>query len=222
MFGVHSVSLNDGYTLMDAAFSSAHASSDIDCPDGLFETDIDKISQASPRDTPSVRSQQGTNFVVPIEVSRILEGGISFFQGGLMNEGITTWYAFDVERCLFIAVLGSTGDRAKHIPVVEKLSANQLLRYTDAAGYRRAEFVTVLEATPVQVREFACLANKLLASEAEKAPRPTPADTITKSFSLLHEGRSLDLGEGRKRWEIEGKLERFISQPLQELIMQAL
>jgi hypothetical protein len=207
---------------MYASILPAQGSSGVDCPDGPFETDIAKISHASPRDAPSVRSQQGTNFVVPIEISRILEGGLSFFQGGLMNEGITTWYAFDLERQLFIAVLASKGDGSKHIPAVEKLSANQLLRYTDAAGYRRAEFVTVIEATPVQVREFSCLANKLLASESEKAPRPTPADTMTKSFSLLHEGKSLDLGEGRKRWEIQGELERFISQPLQELIMQAL
>lgn len=207
---------------MKASISPAQDFSGIDCPHGSFETDIDKISQTSPRDTPSVGSQQRANFVVPIEVSRILEGGISFFQGGLMNEGTTTWYAFDVERHLFIAVLGSAGERSKHIVAVEKLSANQLLRYTDAAGYRRAEFVTVIEATPVQVREFSCMANKLLASESENVPHPTPADTITKNFSLLHEGKSLDLGAGSKRWEIEGELERFIRKPLQALIMQAL
>jgi hypothetical protein len=194
----------------------------IDCPDGPFETDIDKISQTSPRETPPVESQQGTNFVVPIEISRILEGGISFFHGGLMNEGIATWYAFDLERHLFIAVLSSTGNRSQHIPAIEKLRANQLLRYTDAAGYRRAEFVTVIEATPMQIREFSCLANKLLESESENTPRPSPADTITKSFSLLHAGKSLNLGEGWKRWEIEGELVRFINQPLQERIMQAL
>jgi hypothetical protein len=192
------------------------------CPDGPFETDIGKISQTPLRETPSVGSQQGANAAVPIEISRILEGGISFFQGGIMNEGTSTWYAFDVERRLFIAVLGSTGDRSKHVPAVEKLSANQLLRYTDASGYRRAEFVTATEATPAQVREFSCLANELLAIEPESGPRPTPADTITKSFSLLHKGEPLDLGEGRKRWEVEGALERFISQPLQEPIGRAL
>jgi hypothetical protein len=206
---------------VNTSISSPQASSSIDCPEGPFETDIDKISQTSPQDTPSVGSEQEANFVVPIEVSRILEGGISFFQGGLMNEGTTTWYAFDVERRLFIAVLGSTGDRSKHIPAVEKLSANQLLRYTDATGYTRAEFVTVIEATPVQVREFSCMANKLLGSESETASRPTPEDTITKTFSLMHNGKSLDLGEGRKRWEIEGELVHFISQPLQEPIMRA-
>jgi hypothetical protein len=206
---------------MDASIP-ARASSSSECPDGPFETDIDRISQTSPGETLSVESQQGTNFVTPIEVSRILEGAISFFRGGLMNEGITTWYAFDIQRRLFIAVLGSTGDDPKRIPAAGKLSANQLLRYTDAAGYRRAEFVTVLEATPVQVREFSCLANKLLASESETALRPARADTMTKSFSLMHEGKSLDLGGGRKRWEIESELERFITRPLQELILQAL
>jgi hypothetical protein len=207
---------------MDIPTSAAQTFSNIDCPDGPFETDISKISQASSELIPPVESQQEANFVVPIEISRILEGGISFFQGGLMNEGMTTWYAFDVGRQLFIAVLGSAGDHLKHIPTVEKLSGNQLLRYTDAAGYRRAEFVTVIKATPMQVRAFSCLANKLLDSESEKIYRPPLADAMTKSFSLLNDGKYLDLGEGRKRWEIEGELVRFISQPLQELILQAL
>src|SRR5437667_3242972 len=167
-----------------------------DCPDGPFETDLDRISQATPQGTAAIASEQEANAAVPIEVSRIREGGVSFFQGGLMNEGTMTWYAFDIERRLFIAVLGSAGDRGRHIPALEKLSPNQRLRYTDAAGYRRAEFVTVAGATPAQVREFGCLANKLLAAETESTPRPAPADTMSKSFTLLHRGKSLDLGKG--------------------------
>ena len=207
---------------MDTSVPTAVVFSSVDCPDGPFETEIDRISQTAPRAAPSVRSQQGANDVVPVEISRILEGGVSFFQGGLMNEGTITWYAFDIDRRFFVAVLGSTGDRSMHGPAVEKLSPNQLLRHTDAAGYRRAEFVTVAEATPAQVREFSCLANKLLAAETENGPRPTPTDTLTKSFSLLYQGRTLDLGEGRRRWEIEGELERFLTQPLQEMILRAL
>src|SRR3954462_576354 len=149
---------------MDASISPAQDFLNVDCPHGPFETDIEKISHTCHQDTPSVRSQQEANLVVPIEISRILEGGISFFQGGLMNEGKTTWYAFDVERRLFVAVLASTGN---NIPAVEKLSDNQLLRYTDAAGYRRAEFVTVIGAAPAQVREFSCMANQLLGNESE-------------------------------------------------------
>jgi len=209
-----------GIRAMDDSLTSVRASSSIDCPDGPFVTDIDKISQISPLDMSPVGSQHTTKFVVPIEVLRIREGGISLFEGGLMNEGITTWYAFDIERRLFIAVLGSMGDRSRHIPAVEKLSANQHVRHTDVAGYARNEFVTIIDATLVQVREFSCLANKLLKSELEKISRPTREDTITKTFSLLHLGKKLDLGEGRKRWEIEGELVHFISLPLQEPIMR--
>jgi hypothetical protein len=192
-----------------------------DCPAGPFETDIDAISQTQPQDTPPIKSQQAANFVVPIEISRILDGAISFSQGGLINEGRSTWYAFDRGRHLFIAVLASSGAHSKRVPATEKLSADQLLRYTNATGYRRAEYVTILKATPAQVRQFSCLANKLLVTESEDWPRPLPADTIAKTFSLLHNGTPLALGSGSKRWEIEGELARFISQPLQEPILQA-
>ena len=196
--------------------------SEPDCPDGPFETELDKISEQLPLQTPPVRSLQDANAVVPIEISRVLEGGVSFFRGGLMNEGVLSWYGFDIERRLFVAVLCSSGDRARHVPVVERLTVNQLLRYTDAGGYRRAEFVTVADATPQHVRAFGCLANRLLATESEVHARPLPADTMTRSFSLLHEGRPLDLGGGRKRWASEGQLERFIKETLQEPIRQAL
>jgi hypothetical protein len=138
-----------------------------------------------------------------------------------MNEGTITWYALDIERRLFVAVLGSTGNRLNRVPATEKLSADQVLRYTDAAGYKRAEFVTVAEATPAQVREFSCLANKLLASETESSPRVVPQDTIRRTFSLRRGGKSLDLGEGLNRSGMIGELERLIKQPLQKLILQA-
>ena len=82
--------------------------------------------------------------------------------------------------------------------------------------------MTVIDAQPAQIRTFACLANTLLASERETLDRPLPMDVMKRHFSLLHGGQSLDLGEGRRRWEIEGELVRFMSQPLQETILQAL
>lgn len=207
---------------MQLLMSTASISADAACPDGLFETTIEKISLASPPEPPAVKAQQEANFAVPIEVSRIITGGISFFQGGLINEGISSWYAFDVARHLLIAVITSTNEHSQRIPAVEKLSNNQIVRCTSAAGYRRVEFVTILSATPIQVRAFSCLANKLLATESDQAfPRPMRSDTMKKSFSLLHHGQTLDVGQGQKRWKIQEALEYSISQPLQQLILQA-
>ena len=191
-----------------------------DCPAGPFETDLEKLSRTPPHEREPIASQQNANLAVPIEISRVLSGAISFFLGGLMNEGTITWYALDIERRLFVAVLGSMGSRLNRVPATEKLSPNQLLRYTDAAGYKRAEFVTVAEATPAQVKDFSCLANKLLASKTGASPRLLPQDTIKKTFSLLREGKSFDLGEGLNRSGMIGELEFFIKQPLQELILQ--
>lgn len=206
---------------MNASILSGQTFTDLNCPEGPFETDIAKISQLTLQELPSPGSQQATNLVIPIEVSRNRTGGIVFLQGGLMNPGLSSWYAFDVARHLFVAVLGSIENPLRPLPKLEKLSVNQFLRNTDAAGYKRCEFVTVLEEASEQVRAFSCLANKLLMTESETLERPLPADMLTKSFSLLFDGKVLDLGGGRKRWEIEGQLERFISEALQQLIWQA-
>jgi hypothetical protein len=207
--------------VIQASMLLTQTSADAACPNGPFETTIEKISLTSPPEPPSIKAQQEADFAVPIEISRITTGGISFFQGGLINEGISTWYAFDVERHLLIAVITSTNEHSQRIPAVEKLSSSQILRYTTAAGYRRVEFVTIISATPVQIREFSCLANKLLVTESDRASnRPLRADTMKRSFSLLHCGEALDVGQGQKRWEIQGILEQSISQPLQRSILQ--
>lgn len=214
---------------MDLSILFSQTSEDAACPDGLFETAIDKISQALNPEAPSAKDQQKTSVSAPIasltpgviEVSRIVTGGVSFFQGSLMNEDLASWYAFDVERNLFIAVITSTNEHSSRIPAVKKLSNNQVVRYTDFVSYRRAEFVTVMSATPMQVREFSCLANRLLATESDLTfHRPMRTDTMKKSFSLLHHGQVLDVGKGDKRWQIQGVMENFINQPLQPLILQ--
>ena len=207
-------------TLVLLAVLGVDAPSVTDCPDGPFETDVEKIP-ATPLQgvLPAELRQNATG--VPVEVSQIDTGGIAFFEGGLINEGKLSWYAFDVERHLFVAVLANKSKQLTPAPRPEKLSSDQLVRYSGAAGYQRVEFVTTLEAKPPQVRTFCCLANKLLASEASKVSRPTRADTLTKRFSLLHGGKTLDLNGNSKSWEVQGELERFISKPLQPLIFQA-
>jgi hypothetical protein len=206
---------------MHSSIPFAQASMDAACPSGPFETTIDKISSVLPQLPPCAEALQEAGVAVPIEISRITTGGISFFQGSLMNEGIASWYALDVERNLFIAVITSTNEQSSRIPAIKKLSDNQIVRYTDFAGYRRAEFVTVMSATPIQVREFSCLGNQLLATASDPTfNRPMRTDTLKKSFSLLHHGQALDVGKGQKRWQIQGVIENFISQPLQPLILR--
>ncbi|MEO8601919.1 MAG: hypothetical protein ABI629_05025 [bacterium] len=196
--------------------------SGVDCPAGPFETDLATIRAAAPRHPPDVQDQQTADFDVPIEISRITDGGVSFFRGGLMNEGATTWYAFDAGRQLLVAVLATAGDRATSVPSSEKLSPTQLVRYTTAAGHRRAEFVTVAVASPAHVRQFACLANSLLHSLPADACRPLPADAIAKRFSLLHAGQTIYTSGGKPSVPIEGEIERCIKQPLQGQILSAL
>jgi hypothetical protein len=207
-------------TFMHSSMPFAQTPADAACPSGPFETAIDKISLALPPEQLCAKAPPAIDPAVPIEISRILTGGVSFFQGSLMNEGLASWYAFDVERNLFIAVITSTNEQSSRIPAVKKLSSNQVVRYTDLVGYRRAEFVTVMSATPIQVREFACLGNQLLATVSDPTfNRPLRTDTLKKSFSLLHHGQVLDVGKGQKRWQIQGIIENFISQPLQQLIL---
>ena len=199
----------------------AQASADAACPNGPFETAIDKISSNLPQQPSCTKAPPEAGVAIPIEISQIVTGGISFFQGSLMNEGVASWYAFDVERKLFIAVITSTNEQSPRIPAVQKLSNNQIVRHTDFGSYRRAEFVTVISASPIQVREFSCLANRLLATESDPAfHRPLRTDTIKKNFSLLHHSQALDVGNGQKRWQIQGGLESFISQPLQQPILK--
>jgi hypothetical protein len=206
--------------LMHSSMLFAQTSTDAACPSGPFETAIDKISSALPQQPSCARASPEAGAAVPTEISRIVTGGISFFQGSLMNEGLASWYAFDVERNLFIAVITSTNEHSSRIPAVKKLSNNQIVRYTDFVGYRRAEFVTVMSATPIQVREFSCLANQLLATESDPTfNRPMRTDTLKKNFSLLHHGQALDVGKGQKRWQVQGVIENFISQPLQQFIL---
>jgi len=194
---------------------------DVDCPEGPFETDAAKIAQRALKETPA-NEEKMDGGDVPIEISRLAEGGLSFVRGGIMDGGMRTWYAFDLERYIFIAVLSSTDPLTARVPSPDKLKPNQYLRRDGGGNRNRTDYVTVVNAQPTQIRTFACLANKLLASERESLDRPLPMDVMKRQFSLLHGGQSLDLGEGRRRWEIEGELVQFISQPLQETLLNAL
>lgn len=136
-----------------------------------------------------------------------------------MNEGMSTWYAFDMERRVFVVVLASARDHPRGIPQTEKLSPDQLIRHTDAAGFKRAEFVTAIAASPEQAKQFACLANALLLCGSEDGALPTPEGLIKKSFSLVLHGGAVDIGSGPKTSEVVGELLGFIHGALQGSIM---
>ena len=130
---------------------------------------------------------------IPIEIERINSGAIFFFQGALVNDGLITWYAFDLDRNLFIAVLGGAGPRflAKEHAARMRLDSKQFVRYTTSAGYSRSEFVTVNAATDLQRNEFICAANRFLAlpKQLNKTVAPPPSmNAIARFLSLMHNG----------------------------------
>src|ERR1700756_5769708 len=110
-----------------------------------------------------IQSQSMANAAYPPEISRIRSGVVSYFEGGFINDGMMTWYAYDAERELFIAVLGNAGRRLLKNSDL-RLGPNQLLRTTIAAGYQRSEFVTIVAADSRQVAEMSCLTKLLRAA----------------------------------------------------------
>jgi len=177
----------------------------------LFETDLQKITLAAEA-LPAHEKfpDPNSNLTVPIEISRIRSGSISFFMGAFINDGLITWIAFDADRHLCLSVQGRAGPKLEKLPKAENLGPNQCLRYTDAAGYKRAEIVTIVEATPAEVQEFALLANSLLAHPSVKSPADQMTDTVVYSFDLLTKGKKNPVFRGKK----EEHLKTFISELL--------
>ena len=186
-----------------------------------FETDVEKLRNIAPLDRLTTAERKAADLPDPIEIAAIREGGYSLFVGAHINDGLITWYGFDIERRLFIAVLGHMGHLLDRVPNEEKLNDSQLLRYTTAEG-RRSEFVTVADASPEQAAEFSHLANKLLAIREEMVmPFALQSDTLMIGFEAIHNGRRLPHSSGRATYKAQKELERFIAKPLQEMIMQA-
>lgn len=192
-----------------------------DCPPGPFETDRNSLVQTPPQGRVPVADLRNANEAVPVEISRVRDGAVSYFRGGMGNQGVVTWYAFDVSRQIFVAVLGSSTSASKRVPRATKLAANQLLRETDAAGYARREYVTIIEATPDQVRAFGCLANQLLAQPADRSAYPVAPGALARTLALLLDGKPLDIRKGGHRSPVAGEVDRFIKEPMQDAILRA-
>jgi hypothetical protein len=171
---------------------------------------------------PSAVERQRSNASVPVEIAGIRRGAYSLFVGAHLNDGRITWYGFDLDRRLFIAVLGHAGRHLERLPKESKLAESQLVRLTDAAGYRRGEFVTVSEATAGQAAQFSCLANSLVSTKKTSEPlQPLPTDTLVSEFTLLLDGKTVTFPRTSSARQVQEQLEKFIAQPLQDPILRA-
>jgi len=104
------------------------------------------------------------------------------------------------------------GDMVKAVPGQEKLAANQIVRHLEISGTQRADFVTIVSATPQQAREFGCLANRLLATPSTSELRPMRSDTAAEDMYLVRDGIAVSRGGGSKRWAFEDQIEKLIGE----------
>src|SRR5688500_12043770 len=96
-----------------AQLASAEEASITDCPLLPF----DRGAQVTPAlQLAPIEHRRTSNSDIPIEISIIREGAISQFVGISVNDGIVSWYGFDLQRRVFVAVLGYAGPRLDQLP----------------------------------------------------------------------------------------------------------
>jgi hypothetical protein len=215
--------------LMSLAFvTQAQVTIAPDCPAQPFDlaTPTSDMSQWALHS--EIKKYERSDQSMPPEIERIQTGAIFFFQGAFVNDGLITWYALDLDRNLFVAVLGGAGPRflAKDRAAQMKLELNQFVRYTNNAGYSRSEFVTMSAATPQQRYEFICAANRFLSLQKQTkktaAAPPPPMHAIARHLSLLHRGVEVRNDfSGSDGDQLKITLEKLISMPLQSMILKA-
>lgn len=166
---------------------------------------------AAPPPTPWARGEGA----LPPEIARIAEGAVTLFKGGLMNPGQQTWYALDLERRCFLAVLRQAGDDPQAAAAPHP---GGLLRRLQHA----LEAVHQARASAAQCQAFAALAHRLLAcrDEADQPPEPLPQGPLRRTLVLLHAGQALALPQGAQARALRADIVRLIQQPLQARLLQ--
>jgi sugar lactone lactonase YvrE len=189
-------------------------------PDPLppLETSLERIKEAS-KTIPSQEKLPDSASALPIppEITRIRSGAICHFVGAFINDGLDSFYAFDSDRHLAIAILGTADSRKEKVPDQENLDSHQCVRYLDRGKHRWAQFVTIVEVTPEEVQEFAIIANALLPAGQASPPFHGRTDTAASTFELLSKGQKRYLPPN----EDNGQLGIFISQLLKRSIERA-
>lgn len=163
--------------------------------------------------TPWARSEGD----LPPEIAQVVEGAVTVFKGGLMNAGQQTWYALDLQRRCFIAVLRRT-DQGTSAP-----QATGPVRRPEGAEPGTVESVHQAPASAAQCKAFAALVQRLLASPIADAtePAPMPQGPLRRTLVLLHEGHALELPQGSSASALRADIVQLIQQPLQALLRGA-
>jgi len=151
---------------------------------------------------------------LPPEIAQLAEGAVTVFKGGLMNAGQQTWYALDLQRRSFIAVLRRI-DQGAGAP-----QATGPVRRPEGAAPGTVESVHQAPASAAQCKAFAALAHRLLANPAADTmePAPVPQGPLRRTLVLLHEGRALDMPQGPAAGALQAGIVQLIQQPLQALL----
>lgn len=169
-----------------------------------------------------IQKQFSANRPTPVEIERIRDGIVSYHKGsGGEGEGTEFWYAYDAARHVFVSVVGHSGRRLERVPAKSRLGPNQFVRYTDAAGRARSEFVTVIGGDAAQARRFACLANTLLATPVGIVARPLPSDTAVKTLFIRRGGKDNPTEGGDVRWKLQDALYERMDEVLSPVLSKS-
>jgi sugar lactone lactonase YvrE len=153
--------------------SYATAAAESLCPAGPFETDVRKIATAiaAEQPKPDVRDAVSPASGTP-ENEQLTDGAIWTAAGGLGGHSAVS-LLYDAKRYVVVNVVENWPLRdvsdfslkpARPEPV--KPIPNQVIRHVGEVTYT----TTTARPTPEQAREFACLANRLLAPPLEEKP----------------------------------------------------
>ncbi|TFW30932.1 hypothetical protein [Duganella callida] len=148
------------------------------CEEGPFST-----QPSPPKDNPwararAIRELATVDSQQPPEITRIKNGLVYVSVGippglGILKEG---WFAYDIDRAIFVSVEGRSYDGARPKPD-HPVGRNQMDRYVhNGKDLRRAERVTVIPASAAYAKNFACMINAL--SNAHKRQDGTRARTL--------------------------------------------
>lgn len=167
-----------------------------DGPPGPFGPVLDAAPWPDAQPAPAAPWSR-TEDALPPEIARIAEGAVTLFKGGLMNAGRQTWYALDLQRRCFLAVLRQSGaglaPRPGARPVATCPAATESLHQASASA--------------AQCQAFAALAQRLPLVQQQQAAAQRAL------------GQGLGLPGGAAAQALRAEIIWLIQQPLQQELL---